>query len=138
MSGSGNVVPFVNVLSPTKSPVNKKALSLHDRNAVSSEHTIATMKNAMNVSASKWRVANSKLREKIERNPTPSMVTEDFSYMLQAKPGCYVWLGSGKGEGDKESMLHSSNYDFNDDVLPTGAAYWVKLVENELSLDLKK
>tara|TARA_Y100001960_G_C13968636_1_gene491766 strand:- start:149 stop:472 length:324 start_codon:yes stop_codon:yes gene_type:complete len=69
MSGSGNVVPFVNVLSPTKSPVNKKALSLHDRNAVSSEHTIATMKNAMNVSASKWRVANSKLREKIERNP---------------------------------------------------------------------
>ena len=75
-------------------------------------------------------------REKIERNPIPSMVTEDFSYMLQAKPGCYVWLGTATGKGDEECMLHSSNYDFNDDVLPTGAAYWVKLVENELSTTL--
>ena len=72
-------------------------------------------------------------REKIRRNPIPSMVTEDFSYMLQAKPGCYVWLGTGPGMGDAGCMLHSSNYDFNDDVLPTGAGYWVKLVENELS-----
>ena len=72
-------------------------------------------------------------REKIERNPIPSMVTEDFSYMLQAKPGCYVWLGTGTGKGDLGCMLHSSNYDFNDDVLPTGVGYWVKLVENELS-----
>ena len=72
-------------------------------------------------------------REKIERNPIPSMVTEDFSYMLQAKPGCYVWLGTGTGKGDPGCMLHSSNYDFNDDVLPTGVGYWVKLVENELS-----
>jgi hippurate hydrolase len=72
-------------------------------------------------------------REKIERNPIPSMVTEDFSYMLQAKPGCYVWLGTGPGNGTVGCMLHSSNYDFNDDVLPTGTGYWVKLVENELS-----
>ena len=72
-------------------------------------------------------------REKIQRNPIPSMVTEDFSYMLQAKPGCYVWLGTGTGKGDPGCMLHSSNYDFNDDVLPTGVGYWVKLVENELS-----
>ena len=72
-------------------------------------------------------------REKIERNPIPSMVTEDFSYMLQAKPGCYVWLGTGPGKGNTGCMLHSSNYDFNDDVLPTGAGYWVKLVENELA-----
>ena len=72
-------------------------------------------------------------QEKIERNPIPSMVTEDFSYMLQARPGCYVWLGTGPGKGDEGCMLHSSNYDFNDDILPTGAGYWVKLVENELS-----
>ena len=72
-------------------------------------------------------------REKIVRNPIPSMVTEDFSYMLQARPGCYVWLGTGPGKGDEGCMLHSSNYDFNDDILPTGAGYWVKLVENELS-----
>ena len=70
--------------------------------------------------------------DKIIRNPTPSMGAEDFSYMLEARPGCYVWLGIGPGKGEAGCMLHSSSYDFNDDVLPTGASYWVKLVENEL------
>ena len=70
--------------------------------------------------------------DKIIRNPTPSMGAEDFSYMLEARPGCYVWLGIGHGKGEAGCMLHSSSYDFNDDVLPTGASYWVKLVENEL------
>ena len=70
--------------------------------------------------------------EKVVRNPTPSMASEDFSYMLQARPGCYVWLGIGTGEDKNVFSLHSSNYDFNDYVLPTGAAYWVTLVENEL------
>ena len=71
--------------------------------------------------------------EKIIRNPTPSMGSEDFSYMLQARPGCYVWLGIGGGKGKGGCLLHSSRYDFNDDVLPIGASYWVTLVENELS-----
>ena len=71
--------------------------------------------------------------EKIIRNPTPSMGSEDFSYMLQARPGCYVWLGIGGVNGKGSCLLHSSHYDFNDDVLPTGASYWVTLVENELS-----
>ena len=70
--------------------------------------------------------------DKVVRNPTPSMASEDFSYMLQARPGCYVWLGIDPGEDKKVFSLHSSNYDFNDDVLPTGAAYWATLVENEL------
>ena len=70
--------------------------------------------------------------ENIIRNPTPSMGGEDFSYMLEARPGCYVWLGIGPGKGEGGCMLHSSRYDFNDDVLPIGASYWVKLVENEL------
>lgn len=70
--------------------------------------------------------------DKIILNPTPSMGAEDFSYMLEARPGCYVWLGIGPGKGEAGCMLHSSSYDFNDDVLPTGASYWVKLVENEL------
>ncbi len=70
--------------------------------------------------------------ENLIRNPTPSMGAEDFSYMLQARPGCYVWLGNGKGKGDGGCMLHSSQYDFNDDVLSIGASYWATLVENEL------
>jgi len=70
--------------------------------------------------------------ENIIRNPTPSMASEDFSYMLEKRPGCYVWLGIAPKEGVSAELLHSSRYDFNDDVLTIGASYWVKLVENEL------
>ncbi|MBK7469276.1 MAG: amidohydrolase [Betaproteobacteria bacterium] len=58
---------------------------------------------------------------------TPTMGAEDFAFMLQAKPGCYVWIGNGAGEGG--CMLHNPGYDFNDEILPLGASYWVKLVE---------
>ncbi len=61
----------------------------------------------------------------------PCMGAEDFAFMLQKKPGCYVWLGNGMGEGG--CMLHNANYDFNDDILPTGANYWITLVETALS-----
>ena len=57
----------------------------------------------------------------------PSMGAEDFSYMLQVKPGCYVWLGNGLGEGG--CMLHNPHYDFNDEILPIGASYWARLTE---------
>ncbi len=70
--------------------------------------------------------------DNIIRNPTPSMASEDFSYMLEKRPGCYVWLGIAPKEGVSAELLHSSRYDFNDDVLTVGASYWVKLVENEL------
>ncbi len=70
--------------------------------------------------------------DNIIRNPIPSMASEDFSYMLEKRPGCYVWLGIGSKEGVSTELLHSSHYDFNDDVLTIGASYWVKLVENEL------
>jgi len=57
----------------------------------------------------------------------PSMGSEDFSFMLQERPGCYVWLGNGPAEGG--CMLHNPRYDFNDAILPIGAAYWVNLAE---------
>ncbi|MDA8383896.1 MAG: amidohydrolase, partial [Betaproteobacteria bacterium] len=60
----------------------------------------------------------------------PSMGAEDFAFMLQAKPGCYVVLGSGQGDAD--AMLHNPRYDFNDEILPIGAAYWARLVEHWL------
>ena len=60
----------------------------------------------------------------------PSMASEDFSYMLEARPGAYIWLGSGAGGQGK--MLHNAGYDFNDELLPLGASYWVQLVESEL------
>jgi metal-dependent amidase/aminoacylase/carboxypeptidase family protein len=50
--------------------------------------------------------------------------------MLQAKPGCYVWLGASRGENTPN--LHNPRYDFNDDALAVGASYWVTLAEQEL------
>ena len=61
----------------------------------------------------------------------PSMGAEDFAYFLQQKPGCYVWIGNGPGEGG--CTLHNPKYDFNDEVIPFGAAYWVTLAQTVLS-----
>jgi hippurate hydrolase len=60
----------------------------------------------------------------------PSMGAEDFSYMLQQRPGCFVWLGAGPTEGGH--VLHNEHYDFNDGLLPLGAGFWVRLVQAEL------
>lgn len=68
---------------------------------------------------------------RVIRNPPPTTGSEDFAFMLQAKPGCYIWIGSGRG--DQDPSLHSPRYDFNDDVLPLGASYWVTLVETGLA-----
>ncbi len=61
----------------------------------------------------------------------PVMGAEDFAFMLQVKPGAYVWIGNGAGEGG--CMLHNPHYDFNDAILPVGASYWARLVEQELA-----
>ncbi len=67
----------------------------------------------------------------VDVDPTPSMGSEDFAFMLQKKPGCYVWLGGGRGEGTPN--LHNPRYDFNDDALAIGASYWVTLAEQQLA-----
>ena len=69
---------------------------------------------------------------RVERAPVPEMTSEDFAFMLQAKPGCYVWLGAG-ASADPPG-LHNPHYDFNDNVLPIGASYWVTLAEQQLPL----
>jgi len=60
----------------------------------------------------------------------PTMGGEDFSYMLQARPGAYVFLGQGGAPGG--CFLHNPNYDFNDEVIPLGAGYLAALVEEAL------
>ncbi len=65
----------------------------------------------------------------------PTMGAEDFSYMLQAKPGCYSFIANGDGahremgHGGGPCMLHNPSYDFNDDLIPLGATYWARLTE---------
>jgi hippurate hydrolase len=79
----------------------------------------------------------------VNADVTPTMGAEDFSFMLQEKPGCYVFLGNGDGQhrntghGDGPCMLHSSSYDFNDALLPIGATYWVQLAEAYLRTESK-
>jgi amidohydrolase len=68
--------------------------------------------------------------ERVDTDPTPEMGSEDFSFMLQARPGCYVWLGAGRGP--ETPNIHSPQYDFNDDALAIGASYWVTLAEQQL------
>ena len=65
------------------------------------------------------------------RNMTPSMGGEDFSFMLKALPGADLRIGQG---GQDDSFLHNSQYDFNDDILPLGAALHASLVERALPL----
>lgn len=70
----------------------------------------------------------------VDRNMDPSMGAEDFSFMLQVKPGAYLRLGQGTESGMGGCFLHNSRYDFNDEVLPLGAALHAGLVEHGMPL----
>ena len=70
--------------------------------------------------------------ERVDRNPPLVMASEDFSFMLEQVPGCYINIGNGEGsEGGCE--VHNPAYDFNDQALPLGAAFFVRLIESELA-----
>lgn len=77
----------------------------------------------------------------VDSNTSMTMAAEDFSYMLQAKAGCYALLGNGFGtnrmidHGNGPCVLHNSSYDFNDDLIATGGSYWVRLTESFLRSD---
>lgn len=76
----------------------------------------------------------------VDDDVEPTMGAEDFAFMLQAKPGCYVFLGNGEGDhraaghGLGPCQLHNASYDFNDSLLPIGTSYWIKLAETRLPL----
>ncbi|NHZ34325.1 M20 aminoacylase family protein [Massilia rubra] len=75
----------------------------------------------------------------VNANTEPTMGAEDFAFMLQEKPGCYVFIGNGEGDhragghGLGPCQLHNASYDFNDNLLPIGASYWVRLAEMQLA-----
>jgi hippurate hydrolase len=64
----------------------------------------------------------------VDANAPPTMGSEDFSFMLEARPGAFIFIGNGDS-----AMLHHPSYDFNDEVLPYGMSYWVELVETALA-----
>ena len=69
------------------------------------------------------------------RHEKPSMGSEDFSFLLNASEGAYIWIGNGLVPEDGPEggcMLHNTEYDFNDEILPLGSSYWVQLVQGIL------
>jgi hippurate hydrolase len=76
--------------------------------------------------------------QNVNTQAEPTMGAEDFAFMLQAMPGCYVFIGNGDGDhrahghGMGPCNLHNASYDFNDALLPLGATYWVQLAQEFL------
>ncbi|MGB3338322.1 MAG: M20 aminoacylase family protein [Devosia sp.] len=66
---------------------------------------------------------------RVDADAPPSMGGEDFSFMLEERPGAYIFIGNGDS-----SELHTDTYDFNDAVIPVGATYWVRLAERALPM----
>ena len=65
---------------------------------------------------------------KVNPDVAPIMGGEDFSYMLEARPGSFICMGNGQS-----AFLHHPDYDFNDDAIPHGISYWVALAETALA-----
>ena len=79
--------------------------------------------------------------DRVDDQLEPTMGAEDFAYFLQAKPGCYMFIGNGEGDhrdgghGLGPCVLHNGSYDFNDNLLPIGSSFWVRMVEKSLPLN---
>jgi hippurate hydrolase len=67
----------------------------------------------------------------VNRNRSLIMASEDFSYMLEARPGAYIRIGNGAGEGS--CQVHNPAYDFNDEILSLGASFWARVVARKLA-----
>lgn len=65
--------------------------------------------------------------DNVDRDVAPAMGAEDFSFMLNERPGAMIWIGNGDS-----ANLHNAAYNFNDDVIPVGVSYWAKLVETAM------
>ena len=65
---------------------------------------------------------------KVDTNVNPVMGAEDFSFMLNERPGAFIFVGNGDSAG-----LHHPAYDFNDGIIPVGSSYWVRLAEKALA-----
>jgi len=71
--------------------------------------------------------------EYVNQDDLPVPGSEDFSYFIQEKPGCFFFLGTMKpDEVRNPKTLHMSNYDFNDNLLATGGYFWIRIIEDRL------
>jgi hippurate hydrolase len=87
----------------------------------------ATINSAQEAATARLAAVAAAGADAVVTDRPPSMGAEDFAFMLERKPGAYVWLGNGSDANGR--ILHSPRYDFNDAALPHGVRYWVKLAE---------
>ena len=144
-----NVIPDEAVLSGTCRALSPQGRDMIERrmretvDGIAASHGIAAdldyRRNypvLVNTAAETAKAARAAARVVGEANVAiddpPVMGSEDFAFMLQAKPGSYVWIGNGVGE-EGGCMVHNPHYDFSDEILPVGASYWAALVEQELA-----
>jgi len=66
--------------------------------------------------------------DRVDTNAVPMMGAEDFSFMLEERPGAFIFMGNGDS-----AKLHNPDYDFNDEAIPYGCSYWVRLVETAMA-----
>jgi hippurate hydrolase len=71
--------------------------------------------------------------ERVTPNGAPITASEDFAFMLQRVPGCYFFVGNGAAGTPGGCMVHNPGYDFNDDIIADGAAFWCALVSDYLT-----
>ena len=96
------------------------------------ERRIPPVVNDADATARALAAASTVFREKVRTSFPPSTAGDDFAFFAQNAPGCYVWLGNGPAVDG--ALHHNTAYDFNDEALGYGAAYWVALVERELKI----
>lgn len=96
------------------------------------EHYPATVSTEDGIRAAAGAATDVVGKHNVTTDTRALLASEDFGYMLQEKPGSYIFIGNGPGTGG--CMLHNPRYDFNDEIIVTGARYWTRLVERELAL----
>jgi amidohydrolase len=89
--------------------------------------------NAKGPTQASVRAANSVAGSTLDSNTPPLSAGEDFSYMMEACPGSFVFLGNGTEADGHGHNVHTPRYDFNDAVIPYGVEYWVRLAAQELA-----
>ncbi|MFC5756361.1 M20 aminoacylase family protein [Rhizobium sp. GCM10022189] len=97
------------------------------------ERRIPPVVNNADATARALAAAKAVFGEKARTSFPPSTAGDDFAFFGQNAPGCYVWLGNGPAVDG--ALHHNTAYDFNDEAMQYGAAYWVSLVERELKAE---
>jgi hippurate hydrolase len=93
----------------------------YDRNYPVTSNHVAETAFAARIAAEISGAAN------VDLDAPPVMGGEDFSYMLEARPGAFIFIGNGN-----TANLHNPEYDFNDEAIPVGCSYWARLVETAM------